>query len=55
MKLKAPKFLTHNWREKILAIVLALLFWFMIKAQVNRSQIYHDYRLPPPSPEAPRI
>jgi hypothetical protein len=27
---------TRNWKEKLLALVLALLFWFMIRAQVTR-------------------
>lgn len=28
---------TRNWKEKLLALVLAFLFWFMIKAQAGRS------------------
>jgi|GEM_PF-732991 len=27
---------TRNWREKIISLVLAFLFWFMIKAQDAR-------------------
>jgi hypothetical protein len=28
-------FLTRNWREKLVAILLAFLFWFMIKSQTG--------------------
>jgi hypothetical protein len=28
---------TRNWREKIISLVLAFLFWFMIKAQDARQ------------------
>jgi hypothetical protein len=31
--------LTRNWKEKLLAVLLAVLFWFMIKAQVNRTTL----------------
>lgn len=27
---------TRNWREKVISLVLAFLFWFMIKAQDAR-------------------
>ncbi|MBL9176468.1 MAG: hypothetical protein JNM65_00300 [Verrucomicrobiaceae bacterium] len=33
----------RNWREKIISIVLAFLFWFMVKAQDARRPSY----LPP--------
>lgn len=28
---------TRNWREKLISLVLAFLFWYMIKAQDSRS------------------
>ncbi len=37
--------LTENWREKIISLVLAFLFWFMIKAQDARYA--QSYMLPP--------
>lgn len=38
---------TRNWKEKLLSVVLALLFWFMIKAQANRSALpFGNDRLP---------
>jgi len=38
---------TRNWKEKLLSLVLALLVWFMIKAQANRSSMpYGSERLP---------
>ena len=36
-----------NWREKIISLVLAFLFWFMIKAQDARYT--SSYPLPPPA------
>lgn len=38
--------ITRNWREKIVAVLLAFLFWFMIKSQTARDQ-RHDLPLPP--------
>lgn len=29
---------TRNWREKIIAVLLAFLFWFMIKSQTAQDQ-----------------
>jgi YbbR domain-containing protein len=37
---------TRNWREKIVAILLAFLFWFMIKSQINPPPRYEP-PLPP--------
>lgn len=37
----------RNWREKLLALLLAFLFWFMIKAQVERSSRGYLPPLPP--------
>lgn len=51
--------LTRNWREKAVAVVLAILFWYMIKAQVSRPATY--WQPPPgavpmaPVPAAPRL
>ncbi len=39
-------FFTRNWREKLLALLLAFLFWFMIKAQI-RSGSRNYPPLPP--------
>lgn len=35
----------ENWREKIISLVLAFLFWFMIKAQDARYT--QPYMMPP--------
>lgn len=35
----------ENWREKIISLVLAFLFWFMIKAQDARYS--QPYVMPP--------
>ncbi len=32
-----------NWKEKLLALVLAFLFWYMIKAQAVRSSMPYGY------------
>jgi hypothetical protein len=39
--------ITRNWREKIISLVLAFLFWFMIKAQDARNM--PTYSMPPPT------
>ena len=41
--------LTRNWREKLVALVLAIVFWYMIKSQVRRPSIPWT---PPPGPVA---
>ncbi len=33
----------RNWKEKLLAVVLAFLFWYMIKAQAARSNLPYGY------------
>jgi hypothetical protein len=33
----------RNWKEKLLAVILAFLFWYMIKAQAVRSAIPYGY------------
>jgi hypothetical protein len=38
---------TLNWREKIISLLLAFLFWFMIKAQDARYA--PTYSMPPPA------
>lgn len=38
--------ITRNWREKIISLLLAFLFWFMIKAQDAR-QMQPAYAMPP--------
>ena len=39
--------ITLNWREKIISLLLAFLFWFMIKAQDARHT--PSYSMPPPA------
>lgn len=36
----------RNWREKLVALILAFLFWFMIKSQINPN-IRNQPPLPP--------
>jgi hypothetical protein len=47
----------RNWREKIISLVLAFLFWFMIKAQDARHTPSYSMppqaRIPVPSSPAP--
>ena len=43
--------ITRNWREKLISLLLAFLFWFMIKAQDVRHT--PPYFSPPPVPVAP--
>ncbi|TDU81710.1 hypothetical protein EI77_01020 [Prosthecobacter fusiformis] len=38
-------FFIRNWREKLVALLLAFLFWFMIKSQIGGG-----YRTPEPLP-----
>lgn len=46
---RTKEILTRNWREKLLALVLAFLFWIMIKAQIsNTSLFYGSDRAPKP-------
>lgn len=33
-------FFFRNWKEKLLALVLAFLFWYMIRAQAARPSNY---------------
>lgn len=43
---QVKQLITLNWREKIMSLVLAFLFWFMIKAQDARQT--PSYVMPPP-------
>jgi hypothetical protein len=48
----------RNWKEKFLSLVLAFLFWFMIKGHASRSSLPYGYgsdryRTPPPVPVVP--
>lgn len=42
---RLKELVTRNWREKIISLVLAFLFWFMIKAQDARNM--PTYQMPP--------
>lgn len=41
--------LIRNWREKVVAIVLAFLFWLLIKAQTERPPMPYWQQMPPPA------
>jgi len=43
---RLKELITRNWREKIISLLLAFLFWFMIKAQDVRYT--QPYMAPPP-------
>lgn len=43
--------ITRNWREKLISLLLAFLFWFMIKAQDARHASL--YPMPPPARISP--
>jgi hypothetical protein len=34
---------SRNWKEKLLSLVLAFLFWFMIKGQAARTNLPYGY------------
>lgn len=38
--------ITRNWREKLVALLLAFLFWYMIKSQISGGPRYAE-PLPP--------
>jgi hypothetical protein len=46
--------LVRNWREKLLAVVLAFLFWFMIKAQIAKPPM-PQWQQPPNWPPPPPV
>jgi len=41
--------LVRNWREKLVAVVLAFLFWLLIKAQTERPPMPYWQQMPPPA------
>lgn len=43
---RLKELITRNWREKLISLLLAFLFWFMIKAQDARHT--QPYMAPPP-------
>lgn len=43
---RLKEIITRNWREKIISVVLAFLFWYMIKAQ----DVRHPPAYLPPQP-----
>jgi hypothetical protein len=42
------KVLTRNWREKLLALVLAFLFWYLVRSQavVRSGYLYEPPTFP---------
>lgn len=41
--LRFTQMLTRNWREKLLALLLAFLFWFLVRQQaVSRRGYLYD-------------
>jgi hypothetical protein len=39
---------THNWREKLMAVLLAFLFWYLVRSQavVRRGYLYEQPNFP---------
>jgi hypothetical protein len=46
---RSSDFITRNWREKLVAFVLAFLFWLLIKAQTQRPPMPYWQQMPPPA------
>ena len=46
---------TRNWREKLISLLLAFLFWYMIKAQDARSTQPFPSARPAPTAPAARL
>lgn len=42
------QFLTRNWREKLMAVLLAFLFWYLVRTQavVRRGYLYEQPNFP---------
>lgn len=47
--------ITRNWREKLISLLLAFLFWYMIKAQDARSTQQYPSARPAPAAPAARL
>ncbi len=41
-------FLTHEWRAKLMALVLATLLWLFIRHSINYTPTMPPFPLPPP-------
>lgn len=37
---RLARLLTHNWREKLLALLLAFLFWYLVRSQAAHRRGY---------------
>jgi len=46
---RSSDLITRNWREKLVALVLAFLFWLLIKAQTERPPMPYWQQMPPPA------
>lgn len=45
---RVGQFVTYNWREKLMAVLLAFLFWYLVRTQavVRRGYLYEQPNFP---------
>jgi len=45
---RLSQYVTHNWREKLMAVLLAFLFWYLVRSQavVRRGYLYEQPNFP---------